>query len=133
MSATHSAKFWSLTSHVGTHRRSESAPEIRGLGLDPPFTSPLDDMSSDSRPSSRGMKRKMSVIDEDDQQSSSPSKEMGIDSELTRIMLQEGAEMGEMGDLVIVDNTTSIFSGDSTLSSKRRSWRRSLQEWWKKV
>jgi len=64
------------------------------------------------------------------------TEEMEIDSELTRIMLQEGAEMGEMGDLVVVDNNTtssSSFSGDSILSSKRRSWRKSLREWWKKV
>ena len=133
MSSSHSAKFWSLTSHVGTHRRSESAPEIRGLGFDSSFPSPVDDTQPDSRPSSRGLKRKMSVIDEEDRQfSTMRSEEMEIDSELTRIMLQEGAEMGEMGDLVVVDNNSSS-SGDSILSSKRRSWRKSLREWWKKV
>ena len=147
---TPSAKFWALTSHVGsTHRRSESAPEIRGLGFDavfPSFSASADDVHDvtstvDSRPSSsRGLKRKMSVIDEEDRQQSSSSSgrpeetEMEIDSELTRIMLQEGAEMGEMGDLVVVDNSNSVSSsGDSTLSSKRRSWRKSLREWWKKV
>jgi hypothetical protein len=133
MSSSHSAKFWSLTSHVGTHRRSESAPEIRGLGFDSSFPSPVDDTQPDSRPSSRGLKRKMSVIDEEDRQfSTMRSEEMEIDSELTRIMLQEGAEVGEMGELVVVDNNSSS-SGDSILSSKRRSWRKSLREWWKKV
>src|SRR5208282_1995321 len=60
--STHSsAKFWALTSHVGgTHRRSESAPESRGLGFDsafPSFSPSADDMTADSRPSSsRGLK-----------------------------------------------------------------------------
>ena len=81
------------------------------------------------------------MIDEEDRQSSVPAsragEEMEIDSELTRIMLQEGAEMGEMGDLVVVDggdnNNSLSSSGDSILSSKRRSWRKSLRDWWKKV
>jgi hypothetical protein len=114
--SSHSAKFWSLTSHVGTHRRSESAPEIRGLGLDAPF-------SPDPQPSLRGLKRKMSVIDEEDRR-----EEMEIDNELHRVMLQEGSEMGEMGDLVV---DTSL--NETNKLSKRRSWRKSLREWWKKV
>lgn len=118
LSSPSSAKFWSLTSHVGTHRRSESAPEIRGLGLD---TSPLPDEPIFSR----GLKRKMSVIDEEDRQTR--SEEMEIDTELHRIILQEGEEMGEMGDLVVDPSLR-----DSKLS-KRRSWRKSLREWWKKV
>jgi hypothetical protein len=113
-----SAKFWSLTSHIGSHRRSESAPEIRGLGLD---TSPLP-----SEPiCSRGLKRKMSVIDEEDRQTR--SEEMEIDTELHRIILQEGEQMGEMGDLVV---DPSLRDGKL---NKRRSWRKSLREWWKKV
>lgn len=115
-------KFWSLTSHVGTHRRSESAPEIRGLGLDTMI--PTESISC-----SRGLKRKMSVIDEEDRQSR--PEEMEIDGELHRIILQEGAEMGEMGDLV-VDDSLRLSLDDHKLS-KRRSWRKSLREWWKKV
>lgn len=113
-----SAKFWSPTSHVGSHRRSESAPEIRGLGLD---TSPLPNEPI----CSRGLKRKMSVIDEDDRQNR--SEDMEINTELNRIILQEGEEMGEMGDLVV---DSSLQDGKLT---KRRSWRKTLREWWRKV
>jgi len=67
----------------------------------------------------------MSVIDEEDRQTR--SEEMEIDTELHRIILQEGEEMGEMGDLVVDPSLR-----DSKLS-KRRSWRKSLREWWKKV
>jgi len=42
-------------------------------------------------------------------------------------MLEEGEEMGEMGDLVV--DETAI---DKKVS-KRRSWRKSLREWWKRV
>lgn len=118
LSPSSSAKFWSLTSHVGSHRRSESAPEIRGLGLD---ASPLPNEPI----CSRGLKRKMSVIDEDDRQTR--SEEMEIDTELHRIILQEGEEMGEMGALVV---DPSLRDGKL---SKRRSWKKSLREWWKKV
>jgi hypothetical protein len=129
LSSNHSAKFWALTSHVGTHRRSESAPEIRGFGLSttPTHYNNNNDINNDeSRPPSRGLKRKMSVIDEDDRQSR--PEDMEIDNELREMMLQEGAEMGEMGDLVIdpiLHNTEKL--------SKRRSWRTSLREWLRKV
>jgi hypothetical protein len=129
LSTSQSAKFWSLTSHVGTHRRSESAPEITGLGFDAPFSpTTYTPNPSDSTPSSRGLKRKMSVIDEEDRQFR--TDEMEIDSELHRIILQEGAEMGEMGDLVV---DSSSPGSDSDKLSKRRSWRKSLKDWWKKV
>lgn len=121
-------KFWSLTSHVGSHRRSESAPEIRGPGLDS-FSSSSG--ISDEDLAARGLKRKMSVIDEEDRQSK--PEEVEIDNELHRIILQEGAEMGEMGDLVVdpaFQNTNTTTEGKL---QKRRSWRRSLREWWKKV
>ena len=122
--SNHSSKFWSVTSHVGTHRRSESAPEIRGLGLD---ASPFNNDFLVSR----GLKRKMSVIDEDDtpevEIQMEEDEEMDIDHELHRIMLEEGEEMGEMGDLVV--DETAI---DKKVS-KRRSWRKSLREWWKRV
>jgi hypothetical protein len=121
LSPSHSAEFWSVTSHVGSHRRSESAPEIRGLGLD-------TSLSNESIACSRGLKRKMSVIDEEDRQTR--TEEMEIDSELNRIILQEGAEMGEMGDLVVDPALRDM--GEHKLS-KRRSWRKSLREWWKKV
>jgi hypothetical protein len=71
----------------------------------------------------------MSVIDEEDRQSR--PEEMEIDGELHRIILQEGAEMGEMGDLVVDDSLR--MSLDDHKLSKRRSWRKSLREWWKKV
>lgn len=121
LSPTHSAKFWSLTSYVGIHRRSESAPEMRGLGFDAPFSAPN---IADSTPSSRGLKRKMSVIDEEDRQLR--TEETELDSELHRIMLQEGAEMGEMGELV-------VSLSDSDQCSKPRGWKKSFKEWWRKV
>jgi hypothetical protein len=68
----------------------------------------------------------MSVIDEEDRQTR--TEEMEIDTELNRIILQEGEEMGEMGDLVV---DSSLRDGGKL--SKRRSWRKSLREWWKKV
>jgi len=86
---------------------------------------------SDEDLTARGLKRKMSVIDEEDRQSKPEDGE--IDSELHRIILQEGAEMGEMGDLVVdpaFQNTNTTTGGKL---QKRRSWRRSLREWWKKV
>jgi hypothetical protein len=122
LSPSSSAKFWSLTSHVGAHRRSESAPEIRGLGLD-------SAVPSESICCSRGLKRKMSVIDEEDRQSR--PEEMEVDNELNRIILQEGTEMGEMGDLVVDPELRHSMSEHKL--SKRRSWRKSLREWWKKV
>jgi hypothetical protein len=122
-SPNHPTKFWSLTSHVGTHRRSGSAPEIHGLDFNSSFST---SNITDSTPSSRGLKRKMSVIDEEDRQFR--SDEMEIDSELHRIMLLEGAQMGEMGDLV-----KSLNGSGDDICSKRRDWRKSLKEWWKKV
>jgi len=124
LSSSTSTKFWSLTSHIGTHRRTESAPEIRGLGLESAF-------EAEKTFCSRGLKRKMSVIDEEDKPSR--SEKMDIDSELDRIILQEGEEMGEMGELVVdreVRNNLDIGGGKL---SKRRSWRKSLREWWRKV
>lgn len=122
LSPTHSAKFWSVTSHVGTsHRRSESAPEIRGLGLDTPLTNETSEF--------RGLKRKMSVIDEEDR--AFRMDEMDVDDDLHEIMIQEGAEMGEMGDLV-VDTRLRENNMENKLS-KRQSWRKSLREWWRKV
>jgi hypothetical protein len=124
MSQPQLTKFWSLTSHVGTHRRSESAPEILGLGSD--VLAPHNEDSS--RPPSRGLKRKMSVIDEEDRHSQ--PEEMEIDTELHQIMLQEGAEMGEMGDLVV---DPVIVVHDTKKLSKRRDWRTSLKDWWRRV
>jgi hypothetical protein len=121
LSPSHSAKFWSVTSHVGSHRRSESAPEIRGLGLDAPLTDEMNGF--------RGLKRKMSVIDEDDRQFR--AEEMDVDTDLHEIMIQEGAEMGEMGELV-VDTSLRDNNMENKLS-KRLSWRKSLREWWRKV
>ena len=125
LSTTHSAKLWSMTSHVGTHRRSESAPEIRGLAFDTPVSPSNNQISESILLSQRGMKRKMSVIDEEERQLA--PDEMEIDNELHQIMLEEGAEMGEMGDLVV----DSASLGDKF--TKRRSWRQSLKEWWRKV
>jgi hypothetical protein len=122
MSPTHSTKFWSVTSHVGSHRRSESAPEIRGLGLDTPLTNEMSEF--------RGLKRKMSVIDEEDRQFR--VEEMDVDEDLHEIMIQEGAEMGEMGDLV-VDTSLRDNNNMANKLSKRQSWRKSLREWWRKV
>ena len=125
LSTAHSAKLWSLTSHVGTHRRSESAPEIRALDYETP-PSPLNNPISESiLLSQRGLKRKMFVIDEEERQFR--PDEMEIDNELHRIMLEEGAEMGEMGDLVV-----DYVSLDDKFT-KRRSWRKSLKDWWRKV
>ena len=45
LSPANSSKLWSLTSHVGTHRRSESAPEIRALGFDIPLSPPNNHIS----------------------------------------------------------------------------------------
>lgn len=120
--ASGGTKFWSLTSHIGTHRRTESAPEIRGLGLDSTF--PSTEMSF-----ARGLKRKMSVIDEEDKP---VRNRMDIDDELDRIMLREEEEMGEMGELVVDKTVRENLVGASKLS-KRRSWRKSLKEWWRKV
>jgi hypothetical protein len=136
-SSTQSAKFWALTSYVGTHRRSESAPEIRGPDLNtyiPSETTPTDD----STPSNRGLKRKMSVIDEEDRLGSpaEADEEMDVDDALQEIVSLEGQVMGEMGDLIISSHAFSAFPYDAdvnTKHSKRRSWRKSLKDWWKKV
>ena len=123
LSVSNSSKFWSLTSHIGTHRRTESAPEIRGLGLETSFVSEKTSIM-------RGLKRKMSVIDEEEK----PSRfeKMDIDSELDRIILQEGEEMGEMGELVVDQEVRSNLDIGGKLP-KSRSWRKSLKEWWRKV
>ena len=78
----------------------------------------------------RGLKRKMSVIDEEEK----PSRfeKMDIDSELDRIILQEGEEMGEMGELVVDQEVRSNLDIGGKLP-KSRSWRKSLKEWWRKV
>ena len=52
---------------------------------------------------------------------------MEIDNELHQIMLEEGAKMGEMGDLVV---DSASFDDQFT---KRRSWRKCLKQWWRKV
>ena len=123
-----SGKFWALTSHVGTHRRSESAPEIRGLGFNTYFSSETTLVEDASV--ARGLKRKMSVIDEEDRGGfHGHEEEMDVDDVLQEMISREEREMGEMGDLVI---NASTFEGGSKLS-KRRSWRKSLKNWWKKV
>jgi len=135
-STTQSTKFWALTSHVGTHRRSESAPEIRGLGFNS-YSASETTLIDDSAPSNRGLKRKMSVIDEEDRvgcpAEDDDDEEMDIDDALQEMISREGEEMGEMGDLVISSTASLPFPGDNTKLSKRRSWTKSLKEWWKKV
>jgi hypothetical protein len=71
----------------------------------------------------------MSVIDEEDR--AFRMDEMDVDDDLHEIMIQEGAEMGEMGDLV-VDTRLRENNMENKLS-KRQSWRKSLREWWRKV
>jgi len=135
-SSIQSGKFWALTSQVGTHRRSESAPEIRGPGFNScsaSETTLIDDLT----PSSRGLKRKMSVIDEEDRLGCPPEdgddEEMDVDDALQEMISREGEEVGEMGDLVISSTASLAIADDNTKLSKRRSWRKSLKEWWKKV
>jgi hypothetical protein len=57
---------------------------------------------------------------------------MDVDEDLHEIMIQEGAEMGEMGDLV-VDTSLRDNNNMANKLSKRQSWRKSLREWWRKV
>lgn len=88
----------------------------------------MDDSSA-----ARGLKRKMSVIDEEDrvgfhQPEEDDDEDMDVDG-LQEMISREEREMGEMGDLVINEST---YAGDSKLS-KRPSWRKSLKDWWKKV
>ena len=71
----------------------------------------------------------MLVVDEEEREFR--QDDMEIDNELLRIMLQEGAEMGEMGDLVVDSSSSSLFSGEKL--SKRRGWKKSLKCWWRKV
>jgi hypothetical protein len=85
----------------------------------------------DDSSAARGLKRKMSVIDEEDRSGFQPEEDeddMDVDV-LQEMISQEEQEMGEMGDLVI---NASTYDGDSKLS-KRPSWRKSLKDWWKKV
>jgi hypothetical protein len=87
----------------------------------------------DDSSAARGLKRKMSVIDEEDRVGFQPEEEeeeeMDIDDVLLEMISREERERGEMGDLVINEST---YDGVSKLS-KRPSWRKSLKDWWKKV
>jgi hypothetical protein len=113
-------KSWLATSH----RRTESAPEIRGLGLD------QFELSEDLA-FARGIKRKMSVIDEEDKPPPPARVEELVSlPELDRMLRQEGSEIGEMGDLVVTPAQDKRVAGKL---SKRRSWRKSIREWWKRV
>jgi len=77
------------------------------------------------------------VIDEEDRLGCPPEdgddEEMDVDDALQEMISREGEEVGEMGDLVISSTASLAIADDNTKLSKRRSWRKSLKEWWKKV
>jgi hypothetical protein len=82
----------------------------------------------------RGLKRKMSVIDEEEKPFRMGER-IDIDDELDRLMMVEGEEMGEMGQLVVDPELRGGIDLElvGNKLSKRTSWRKSLREWWRKV